>query len=99
MGQEDRIKKIINSLEGIQKAKPRSELMPQTWEKIQSASPPEEVKIIPLRTLRWAAASVLLLVGINAYAFVSYLNNNRLSEQETNTSYQEVWLNYNLYEE
>lgn len=57
---------VLQSLDGIQKAKPNPELFAKITNKLYAE---KQSKIIPLKQLGWVAAAACLLLALNIYTF------------------------------
>lgn len=99
MKKKQSIDNILNSLENIQKAPPPIDLFDKINQQLASASSKASTKIIPLSTLRLAAASMLLLVMMNIWSINNYINKNKgevpITAKENAPS---LILSTNLYE-
>ncbi len=91
------IEGVFESLKGSQRAKPSREL----FAKIEGQIYKSEAKVIPLHQLRMAAASVILLLILNVFAFSQYAQNSTISTEDSvvyDASNQALISNYQLYE-
>ena len=73
---------IMNSLEGIQRAKPRADLFDAIDAKIDALPQP---KVIPIRRLAWVAAAACVVIFVNIYSLTSSTNTEIAEEQGTET--------------
>lgn len=83
---------VLQSLEGIQRAKPNANLFAEITAKL----PKKTVKIIPLKRLRWAAVAACVIIAANIYVFSSGINQ---TQQNITTNAEEYGLvtDYALY--
>lgn len=99
MEAEDWKDKILNSLEGIQAAKPDDSLFERTWMELQALEE-KASEVISMPYVRLAAACAVLLLGLNGYVWMNGFGNSSnegitLQEGE----YSSIVFNYNLYSE
>lgn len=84
---------VLNSLDGIKSAKPNNDL----FAKIQAQLPIiKEVKVIPLKRLRWLAVASCVVIALNIYVFTGELKVNTTEVAQT-TNNNELLTNYSFY--
>lgn len=91
------VNSVMGSLEGMQRAKPASDLFAKIEREI--ASP--EGKIISMNQLRVAAAAAILLLAMNIFLLNQYAKSETVSSIEWVSevdSNEQLISNYNLYE-
>ena len=88
-------KKVLQSLEGMNRAEPRGDLFDDISLKIQEITP---VKIIKIKELKWIAAAAVLLVFINTYSIFNQFSKADETWQNE-TSELSIITKFSLYNE
>lgn len=84
--------KVLQSLEGINRAEPRDDLFNEISSKVEEKSP---VKVISLNEFKWIAA-VVFLIFINTYSIINQFSiKTKISNNET--AEISIITNYSLY--
>ena len=91
---EKNIERILNSMEGSNRAKPRPNLLQEIEQNLYQP----ETKIISLRQLRLAAAAVLLLLVANVWAIQNTATNESEISSTEELDSNSLIADYNLYE-
>ena len=96
---EDRVKKVLNSLEGVQKAKAPHDGFSKIQQRLAAQRQGTELGHQSSRRA-WikVAAVIALVVSSNIWVVSNYLSSQEFSSEES-SSYPQVVSNYNLYDD
>lgn len=96
MQEEKWIDDVFESLEGIERAKPASELFSMITARLERP----ETKVIPLFWVRAAAVAAVVLISFNIYCLKSFSNEEVTGDAQTDVTsgYQLISSTYNLYD-
>ena len=91
---------FLQELKRIKRVDPDPTLMDKTWAQIQRTTKAEDTLMVSLRTIRLAAASVALLIGLNAWAFAQQIDSGErlAAEQGIADEVEQVFTDFSLYE-
>lgn len=90
---------IINSLKGIRRAQPKKELFEKIKSRINISSKSEQGKLIPIYSIRVAAACGLLLFFINIWSINNHFNNRQVKvSKQNNLLSPHLILSKNVYD-
>lgn len=95
--EKNKLQRVLESMEGSQRAKPKPEL----WGKIEEQIEASEAKLISIQQWRIVAAAVLLL-SLNLFALYDYTKNVAQSSGRTamdNSATPPLISDYQIYEE
>lgn len=91
------IEGVFDSMKGSKRAKPD----PGLYAKIESQIFAQEVKVIPMRQWKMAAAAAVLLLVLNVFALRQYIQSSEVSTNEMvadATTDQQLISNFKLYD-
>jgi len=94
MAMKEPTDRILNSLEGIERARPGDAV----FEQIQARLEQRTGKTIPLHQIRLAAACLLVLVILNVICIGRSLQQNQQASTEKGGNAYELVSDYQLYE-
>ena len=91
---------FLHELKRIKRVDPDPTLMDKTWDQIQGGMISKELPMVSLRTIRLAAASIALLIGINTWIFVQQIGSEERLAVELGIAddVEQVFLDFSLYE-
>lgn len=72
MKKEQWADEVLKSIEGIQRAIPKEHLFDKIMVQVSSK---EDVRVIPLRYVKWIAAAAIMVFALNIYALKLHTNN------------------------
>ena len=94
--ENNKVNRILNSMQGSQRAKPREILFEQIMQEIEHPI----VRKIPVRQLRLAAAAAVFIVSLNAYTLKTFVLTQSMDNQvlvDENSGYTLI-SNYQMYD-